>query len=75
MFRKFNKKDYTQLKVYKFIILFNTLNKAFKLIIIIKLNYLIKFNALFFKKKQIKKRRVRLIELKFKLLIEQIYIV
>jgi len=50
MLRKFNKKDYTQLKVYKFIILFNTLNKAFKLIMMIKLNYLIKFNALFFKK-------------------------
>jgi len=49
MLRKLNKKNYIQLKVYKLITLLNTLNKALKLIITIKLNYLIKFNALLLK--------------------------
>ncbi len=49
MLRKFNKKNYIYLKAYKLITLLDTLNKALKLVITIKLNYLIKFNALFLK--------------------------
>ncbi len=46
MLRKLNKENYIQLKIYKLITLLNILSKALKLIIMIKLNYLIKFNAL-----------------------------
>ncbi len=49
MLRKLNKKKYTYLKIYKLITLLNIISKALKLIITIKLNYLIKFNALFLK--------------------------
>ncbi len=67
MLCKLNKKDYKYLKLYKLIVLFNILNKMLKLIIIIKLNYLIEFNILF-SKKQIKDWRIKLTKLIFKLL-------
>ncbi len=49
MLHKFNKEDYIQRKIYKLIILLNTISNL-KLIITIKLNYLIKFNYIFSKK-------------------------
>ncbi len=49
MLRKLNKENYIQLKIYRIITLLNIISKTLKLIIIIKFNYLIKFNVLFLK--------------------------
>jgi hypothetical protein len=49
-FRKINKSNYFVFKVYKFIILLNTLNKIIKSIITIRLNYATKKHNLLFTK-------------------------
>lgn len=40
--KKFEKNDYIQLKSYRSIVFFNTFEKKFEKIIVIKINYLIK---------------------------------
>jgi hypothetical protein len=48
VFKKFNKKNYSKVKTYKFVILLNTLNKILKLIITRRINNLTKIHDMFF---------------------------
>jgi hypothetical protein len=70
--KKFNKKDYFDVKTYRFIILLNTLNKILKSIIIRRINSLTKIHDMFFAS-QISDRKNRSCETTLKLLIEQIH--
>ena len=72
--RKSNKEDYAQPKAYRFIALLNTLNKALKSIIAVRINYLTEFNALL-PKEQMKGRQARSTESALELLTEQIHTV
>ncbi len=71
-FKKFNKKDYFDVKTYKFITLLNTLNKILKSIIIWRINNLTKTHDMFFAS-QMSDRKNRSCETTLKLLIEQIH--
>jgi hypothetical protein len=51
IFKKFNKKDYFDVKTYKFIILLNTLKKILKLIIIRRKNHLRRLTICFLRRK------------------------
>jgi hypothetical protein len=73
-FKKFNKKTYFDVKTYKFITLLNTLNKILKLIIIRRMNNLMKTHDMFFAS-QMSDRKNRNCETTLKLFIEQIHIV
>jgi hypothetical protein len=72
IFKKFNKKNYFDVKKYKFIILLNTLNKILKSIIIRRINNLTKIHDMFFAS-QMNDRKNRNCETTLKLFIEQIH--
>ncbi len=72
IFKKFNKKDYFDVKTYKFITLLNTLNKILKSIIIRRINSLAKTHDMFFVS-QISDRKNKNCETTLKLFIEQIH--
>jgi hypothetical protein len=72
IFKKLNKKDYFDVKTYKFIILLNTLNKTFESIIIRRINSLTKTHDMFFAS-QMSDRKSRSCETTLKLFIEQIH--
>jgi hypothetical protein len=72
--KKSNKKDYFDVKTYKFIALLNTLNKALKSVIIRRINNLAKSHDMFFAS-HISDRKNRSCETTLKLLIEQIHTV
>ncbi len=72
MLRKLEKKNYLKLLSFKFITLFNTLNKMLKLIILKRLRYVVKtHNTLF--NTQIKIRRQRLINTTLQLIIKKMH--
>jgi hypothetical protein len=71
-FKKLNKKDYFNVKTYKFITLLNTLNKVLKSIIIRRINSLTKTHDMFFAS-QMNDRKNRSCETTLKLFIEQIH--
>ncbi len=73
-FKKFNKKDYFDVKTYKLIILLNTLNKILKSIIIRRINNLTKTHDMLFAS-QMSDRKSRSCETTLKLFIEQIHTV
>ena len=70
--RKLNKNNYIQSKAYRSIALFNTLEKKFEKIIIIRLSYLIEKYQLLFKK-HIKGRKFSLIENAIYIIFEEIH--
>jgi hypothetical protein len=70
--RKLSKPNYTDLKVYKLIALFNILNKALKTIIAKKVYFLIKIYALL-PSTQIKVKKQQSINIILYLLFEKIY--
>ena len=72
MLRKSNKEDYTQSKVYRFIILLDTLDKTLESVMAIRLSYLTESNALF-PKEQMSGRHARSTESALELLTEQIH--
>jgi hypothetical protein len=72
IFKKFNKKNYFDVKTYKFIILLIKLNKTLKSIIIRRINSLIKTHDMFFAL-QMNYRKNRNCETTLKLFIEQIH--
>jgi hypothetical protein len=72
--KKSNKNNYTNFKMYKFIVLFNTLNKTLKSIIVKRINNLTKTHKLLFET-QMNKRRKRAYETTLKLFTKQIHIV
>ncbi len=74
IFKKFNKKDYFDVKTYKLIILLNTLNKILKSIIARRINSLTKTHDMLFAS-QMSDRKSRNCETTLKLLIEQIHTV
>jgi hypothetical protein len=74
IFKKLNKKDYFDVKTYKFIILLNTLNKILKSIIIRRISSLTKIHDMFFAS-QMSDRKNRNCETTLKLFIEQIHTV
>jgi hypothetical protein len=74
IFKKFNKKDYFDVKTYRFITLLNTLSKILKSIIIRRINSLAKIHDMFFAS-QMSDRKSRSCETTLKLLIEQIHTV
>jgi hypothetical protein len=69
-----NKKNYLNVKTYKFIILLNTLNKILKSIITWRINNLIKIHDIF-SISQMNNRKNKNCETVLKLFIEQIHIV
>ena len=71
-FKKLIKENYSQLKVYKLITLLNTLNKALKLIIVKRINYLTEIFDLFFKT-HINGRRITFTEHAVHLILKKIY--
>jgi hypothetical protein len=73
-FKKLNKKNYLNVKTYKFIILLNTLSKTLKLIITRRINSLAKIHDMF-SIFQMSDRKNRSCEIALKLFIEQIHIV
>ncbi len=74
IFKKLNKKNYFDVKTYKFIILWNTLNKTLKSIIIRRINSLTKTHDMFFAS-QMSDRKSKNCETTLKLFIEQIHTV
>jgi hypothetical protein len=72
IFKKSNKKNYSNVKVYKFIALLNILNKALEFIITRRINDLTKINDMFFVS-QMRKQKNRNCDTTLKLLIEQIH--
>jgi hypothetical protein len=72
IFKKLNKKDYFDVKTYKFITLLNTLNNILKSIIIRRINNLTKIHDMFFAS-QINDRKNRNCETTLKLFIKQIH--
>jgi prenyltransferase beta subunit len=72
--KKSNKSNYTNFKTYKFIALFNILNKTLKLIIVKRINNLAKTHKLLFET-QMRKRRKRACERTLKLFTKQFHIV
>ncbi len=72
--KKFNKSNYTNLKTYKFIALFNILNKTLKSIIVKQISNLTKTHKLFFET-QISERRKKTDKTTLKLFIKQIHII
>jgi hypothetical protein len=72
--KKLNKKNYSNVKTYKLIILLNTLNKTLESIIIRRINNLAKTHDMF-SISQMSDRKNRSCETALKLLIEQIHIV
>jgi hypothetical protein len=68
-FKKFNKKDYFNVKTYKFLILLNTLNKVLKSVIIRRINNLTKTHDMLFAS-QMNDRKNKNCETTLKLLIE-----
>jgi hypothetical protein len=70
--KKLNKKDYFNVKTYKFIILLNTLNKTLKSIIIRRINSLMKTHDMFLAS-QMSDRKNRSCETTLKLFIKQIH--
>jgi hypothetical protein len=72
IFKKLNKKNYFNVKIYKFIILINTLNKILKWIIIQRINNLMKTHDMFFAS-QINDDKNKNCETTLKLFIEQIH--
>jgi hypothetical protein len=73
-FKKFNKKNCSNVKTYKLIILLNTLSKTLKSIIIRRINNLAKIHDMF-SISQMSDRKNKSCEIALKLLIEQIHIV
>jgi hypothetical protein len=74
VFKKLNRKNYSNVKTYKFIILLNTLNKTLKSIITRRINSLTKTHDML-SISQMNDRKNRSCETALKLLIEQIHIV
>jgi hypothetical protein len=72
VFKKLNKNNYSNIKIYKFIILLNTLNKILTLIIIRRNNSLTKIHDMFFVFQR-SDRKNKNCETALKLLIEQIH--
>jgi hypothetical protein len=72
--KKFNKKNYFDVKIYKFITLLNTLNKILESIIIRRINSLTKTHDMLFAS-QMSDRKNRNCETTLKLFIEQIHTV
>jgi hypothetical protein len=72
IFKKLNKKDYFDVKTYKFIILLNMLNKILKSIITRRINNLTKTHDMFFAS-QMNDRKNKNCETTLKLFIEQIH--
>jgi hypothetical protein len=72
--KKFEKKNYTDVKTYKSIVFLNTLNKTFESVIARRINDLTKIHD-FFSVNQVKKRKNRNCETILKLLTKQIHIV
>jgi hypothetical protein len=73
-FKKFNKKNYSNVKTYKFIALLNTLNKILKSIITRRINDLMKIHDMF-SISQMSDRKNKNCETALKLLIKQIHTV
>jgi hypothetical protein len=73
-FKKLNKKNYLNVKTYRFIILLNTLNKILKSIITRRISSLAKTHDML-SISQMSDRKNRSCETALKLLIEQIHIV
>ncbi len=72
MLRKLKKKDYLELSSFRFIALFDTLNKMLKLIILKRLRYVVKaHNTLF--NTQIKIKRQRLVNTTLQLIIKKMH--
>ncbi len=74
IFKKFNKKNYFDVKTYRFIILLNTLNKILKSIIIRRINSLAKTHDMLFAS-QMSDHKSKNCETTLKLFIEQIHTV
>ncbi len=74
IFKKLNKKNYFDVKTFKFIILLNTLNKILKSIIIRRINNVTKIHDIFFAS-QMSDRKSRNCETTLKLFIEQMHTV
>ncbi len=74
VFSKFNKKNYLNVKTYRFIILLNTLNKILKSIITRRINNLAKIYDMF-SISQMNDRKNKSCETALKLFIKQIHIV
>jgi hypothetical protein len=72
--KKLNKKNYTNIKTYKSIVLLNTLNKTFESIIARRISDLTKVHDFLFVN-QMKKRKIRNCETILKLFTKQIHIV
>jgi hypothetical protein len=72
--KKSNKSNYTNFKTYRFIALFNTLDKTLKSIIVRRINNLAETHKLLFET-QMSERRRRACETTLKLFTKQIYIV
>jgi hypothetical protein len=72
--KKFNKNNYTNLKTYKYIAFFNTLNKILKSIIVKQINNLTQTHKLF-SKIQMSERRKKTYETTLKLFTKQNHIV
>ena len=73
-FKKVIKKNYNQLKIYKLIVLLNTLRKVFKLIIVRQLSYFVEIIDLSFKT-YINNRRIIFIKHVIYLILKKIYLV
>ena len=72
--KKMRKADYTTSKVYKSIVLLNTMSKALEFIIIEKIAYLIEHHELL-SKTQMKNRKNRFTDIALELLTKQMHIV
>jgi predicted RNA binding protein with dsRBD fold (UPF0201 family) len=72
--KKFNKRNYTNLKAYRFITFLNTLNKTFESIIVKRISNLIETHKFLFNT-QISERRKKTYETTLKLFTKQIHIV
>ncbi len=70
--KKSNKSNYTDFKIYRFIALLNTIDKAFESIIARKINTLAEIHEMLFAT-QMKRRRKRICETTLKFLTEQIH--
>ena len=72
--KKMRKADYTTLKVYKSIVLLNTMSKALEFIMIEKIAYLIEHHELL-SKTQMRDRKNRFTDIALELLTKQMHIV
>ena len=70
--RKLRKKDYLKLLSFRFIILFDTLNKILELIILKRLRYIVKAHNILFNI-QIKVKKQRLINTTLQLIIKKMH--